>query len=103
MESDDQYGTVRYIAQYSDIVILIILLSFETFIFIKLRFNVDKSGILTLFLYLLISIFRVISSAVWEPSLGSLFILAANLAWITLHYFTYEMWIIQTALTSESH
>jgi hypothetical protein len=103
MESDDLYGTVRNIALYSDIAIFVILLSCETFIFIKLRFNVDKSGIITLVLYLLISILRLISSAVWELSFGPLFLLGVNLAWITLHYFTYEMWIIQTALTSESH
>ena len=90
-------GLIEGISNYSDIVILTCLLTFEVLVFIKLKFKVDKSGQLTLFLHLMVSILRIIDDIILIFKA-----IPAIIIWISLHYFTFEMWYIKAALNSDS-
>ncbi len=78
--------------------ILTVLLIVEAWVLIKLRFKMDKSGLLTLLLHLIVSIIRVIRSS---QNFGreSLLIVGGFLVWVSLYYFTFEMLLIRTKLT----
>ena len=72
------------------------------FVFIKLRFRVDKSGILALFLHLIGSIIRILRSNLYIK-LDAFIVIAGITIWISLYYFTFEMKFIQIALTAEDY
>jgi len=74
------------------------LLIIEGLVFYRLKFKVDKSGLLTLVLHLVISILRIADDffKVFKA-------ISSMLVWISLHYFTFEMWYIKAMLTSESY
>jgi hypothetical protein len=55
-------NTINQIAFYTDILIFGILLSVELLVLIKLKFKIDRSGLLTLLLHMLVSMFRVVRS-----------------------------------------
>ena len=54
---------VDHVAQYTDYFIFACLLLAELFVFVKLGFKIDKSGILTLVVHLIVSIIRIIRSS----------------------------------------
>jgi hypothetical protein len=89
---------IEDITFYTDIFILICLLIIEGLVFYRLKFKVDKSGLLTLVLHLVISILRIADDffKVFKA-------ISSMLVWISLHYFTFEMWYIKAMLTSESY
>ena len=89
---------IEDITFYADIFILICLLIIEGLVFYRLKFKVDKSGLLTLVLHLVISILRIADDffKVFKA-------ISSMLVWISLHYFTFEMWYIKAMLTSESY
>ncbi len=101
MDSQNFNLGVNQIAVYTDWFIFGSLLLIELWVFISLRFKVDKSGILTLILHLSASILRIIRSSIS----GSQFLITASgiMIWISLHYFTFEMWFIKITLTSDSY
>lgn len=68
MDQKDFTDTIDSITFYLDIFILVCLLTFESIVFYKLKFKVDKSGILMLLLHLIVSIFRVIRTALGTGS-----------------------------------
>ena len=51
---------VEKIAEYTDAIILACLLIVEILAFYKLKFKIDKSGLLTLLIHLIASITRVV-------------------------------------------
>ena len=55
-------NAINEIALYTDIIIFAILLPLELFVLVKLKFKIDKSGLITLLLHLLVSIFRIVRS-----------------------------------------
>ena len=82
---------------YSDIFILVCLVFFEVLVFYKLKLQIDKSGILTLILHLIVSILRVSRVIV-----SVLTLVSSILVWISVHYFIYEMWYIKITFSSEN-
>jgi len=62
MNSNEFNQVIEGISIGTDIVILLTLLTFELWLFYKLKFNVDRSGIVTLLIHLIVSIFRVMRS-----------------------------------------
>ena len=89
MSSTSFTNEINSISFYTDCLILAILISVELWVFIKLRFKVDSSGILTLLLHLLASLIRVLRS--YYGALQFLIVVAGMIIWISLHYFTFEM------------
>jgi hypothetical protein len=88
---------------YTDGAILGILLIVEAFVFIRLKFKIDFTGILTLLMQLAVAILRVITNrfAASESPVGvTLNISGQQLIWISLYYFTFELKIIENALIS---
>ena len=90
---------VKEIALYTHCFIFACLLCVELFVFIRLRFKMDKSGIWTLLIYLLISILRIIN--VFFNKVEGLIVVMTSLIWFSLHYFTFEMWLIKITLLSD--
>ena len=62
MDLQNFINEVNKIALYTDWFIFASLLLAELWVFYRLRFKVDKSGILTLLLYLFASIIRIYRS-----------------------------------------
>ena len=82
-------NAINEIALYTDIIIFAILLPLELFVLVKLKFKIDKSGLITLLLHLLVSIFRIVRSQF--EYLQVMLVVTAIMIWISLHYFTFEM------------
>ena len=61
MGASEFESKVREIALYADWFIFACLLTVELWVFIRLRLKMDKSGILTLLIHLLITIIRIIN------------------------------------------
>jgi hypothetical protein len=99
MDPSEFTSKVNNIAFYADCFIFACLLSVELWIFVRLRFKVDKSGILTLLIHLLITIIRIINVSI--ENLEVLIVVIAILIWFSLHYFTFEMWLIKITLASD--
>ena len=55
-------NAINEIALYTDIIIFAILLPLELFVLVKLKVKIDNSGLITLLLHLLVSIFRIVRS-----------------------------------------
>ncbi len=53
---------LEYVIKITDISILCLLTIIEAFVFIRLKFKVDFSGIVTLLLHFVVSALRVINS-----------------------------------------
>lgn len=102
MSAEDFKRLVNEIDTYNDAILLAILLIVEGFVFYKLKFKIDKSGKVTLLLHLIVSIVRAISSSL-KLDFRMLLFISSNLIWISLHYFTFEMWLIKVTLESESY
>ncbi len=93
---------VDSIALYTDSFIFVSLSLAEVFVFIRLRFRVDKSGILTLMLHLIGSLIRILRSSL-KIKLDALIVVAGITIWISLYYFTFEMKFIKIGLTAEDY
>ena len=91
---------ITSIAYYTDPIILIIIFTVELFVMLKLKLNIDKSGILTLILHLIVSAFRVLRSYI--TYMAVLHVPSSVLVWVSLYYFIFEMYFIKNILTSES-
>lgn len=74
-------------------IILGIMISINCFIFYKLKFRIDFSGLVTLILYFIAQVFRVVS--VYErynsDDKYSFLLPCQILVWISLYYFTFEI------------
>ena len=99
MDPSQFSSIVNRIALYQDWFIFAFLFCVELWVFIRLRLQVDKSGILTLVIYLLITIIRIINISL--ENLQVLIVVMGILIWFSLHYFTFEMWLIKIKLTSD--
>lgn len=98
--SPDTPLDLQAFVQYS---ILGMLLPLELFLFIKLRFRIDPSGIVTLLIYLVVATLRVIEQAALTSPFDNLadFILivfSQILVWFAVYYFTMEMKVVQVDL-----
>ena len=87
----------------SDWSIFVLLTLVESFVFYKLRFKLDFSGILTLLLHFSVSVMRVFKHYL---GIGSrvyfiLSIICNGLIWYSLYYFTIEMLIIKYLITEQ--
>ena len=82
-----------YFRQITDWVIFILLTLIEGFIFFKLRFKLDTSGILTLFLHFAVSLIRIINLFLSFNSPIQIFLnlIGTYLIWFSFYYFTIEM------------
>ena len=92
---------VNDIAFYTDCFIFACLFPVELWVFIRLKFKVDNSGILTLLLHLTVSIIRIIRDI--NDKIVGLIVVTGILIYISLHYFTFEMWLIKITLTSDDY
>jgi hypothetical protein len=90
------------VIKVSDITILTLICVIEGFVFIRLKFKVDFSGIVTLLLHLVVSALRVINSVKFQATRHILQVITSVLIWISLYYFTFEMAYIQATLSSDS-
>jgi hypothetical protein len=81
---------VDRIAKYTDWSIFACLFLVELWVFLRLRFKVDNSGVLTLLLLLIVSIIRILRSSL-DIQLQNLFVVSGIIVWISLYYFTFEM------------
>ena len=89
----------------NDWIILTVLAAVELFILIKMRFKIDFSGTLTLFLHLFVSLMRVIGDYVKSNSAVQrvLFLNGALMIWFSLYYFICELMHIKNSLESPDH
>ena len=72
---------------------------------VKLKFDIDKSGLLTLFIHLLASVIRLTNTFI-GIKLGIIYVLQSivgNLIWFSLYYFICELNLIQKHLEAEDH
>jgi hypothetical protein len=82
----------RYIL-ISDWFIFVTMTAFEAYVFVKLKFNLDFSGKLTLLLHFIVSGIRISYSylpeyGIWQTCT----VVASNtLVWISLYYFVFEL------------
>ncbi len=90
---------VNRIAFYTDSFIFVLLFLVELWVFFRLRFRVDKSGILTLLLHLFASIIRILRSY-FNIKIEAFLIVAGITIMISYYYFTFEMYFIKIALTA---
>ena len=81
---------IDHVVLYTDLFIFACLFLVELWVFTRLGFKVDKSGILTLLLHLIVSIIRILRSSL-KINLQGLLVVAGILIWISLYYFTFEM------------
>ncbi len=95
----DFNNTINQIAFYTDILIFATLLPIELLVYLKLNFKIDRSGLLTLLLHLLVSMIRIVRSQL--DQLQSLIVVTGIMIWISLHYFTFEMQLIKIKLTED--
>ena len=93
----DFNNTINLIAFYTDILIFAILLPIELLVYLKLNFKIDRSGLFTLLLHLLVSMIRIVRSQL--DQFQGLIVVTGIMIWISLHYFTFEMQLIKIKLT----
>jgi hypothetical protein len=62
-----------------------------------LKFKIDKSGLVTLVMHIVVSLIRILRKYIYTIQ-----VVAVMMIWISLHYFTFEMWYIKNTLTSET-
>ena len=85
------------------------MLMIFSFVFVKLKFKMDFSGILTLLLHLIVAVQRLVNDFIFvteeSKSLlnNNLQVLGNGLIWISLYYFTFEMMIIKSTLAASSY
>ncbi len=90
-----------------DIMILVSLIGLYAFVFIKLRFKIDFSGIVTLLLHLFVALQRVVNHFIDLKDWGKVYydlaqILGECFIWISLYYFTFELFLIKSTVEAES-
>lgn len=90
------------VIKVSDISILTLIVLIEGFVFVRLNFRVDFSGIVTLILHLVVSALRVINSVSFQLVRHVLQVITSVLIWISLYYFTFEMAFIKATLSSDT-
>jgi hypothetical protein len=90
------------VIRITDITILCLLILIEGFVFVSLKFKVDFSGIVTLVLHFVVSALRVVNSVRFSGYRNIIQVLSSCLIWISLYYFTYEMYFICATLSSEN-
>ncbi len=83
-----------YFLPISDWTVFVILTLVEGFVFYKLRFRLDISGLLTLILHYIVAVLRIITYYFNTPILNS-----SNLIWFSFYYFIIEMKLTQSLLT----
>ena len=93
----DFNNTINQIAFYTDLLIFATLLPIELLVYLKLKFKIDRSGLLTLLLHLLVSMIRIVRSQL--DQFQGLIVVTGIMIWISLHYFTFEMQLIKIKLT----
>ena len=93
------------IKEPSEIVIFASMLMIFSFVFVKLKFKMDFSGILTLLLHLIVAVQRLVNNFIFvtEELNNNLQVLGNGLIWISLYYFTFEMMIIKSTLAASSY
>jgi hypothetical protein len=101
MEASKFNDEVNKIAFYTDCFIFACLFTVELWVAIRLRFNIDKAGILTLLLHLFASLTRIFRS--YLGTYQGLMVVAGITIWISLHYFTFEMFLIKITLTADDY
>lgn len=101
MDAINVLREVDRIAFFTDCFIFACLFIFELFVVIKLRFKIDNSGKLTLLLHLFASLTRIFRS--YLLTYQGLMVVAGITIWISLHYFTFEMYLIKITLTAENY
>ena len=89
----------------NDWIMFSVLTAVELFILFKMRFKIDFSGTLTLFLHLFVTLMRVIGDYVKSNSAAQkvLFLNGANMIWFSLYYFICELMHIKNSLESPDH
>ncbi len=94
-ESSDYFGPIL------DWTVFAVLTLVEGFVFFKLRFRLDISGLLTLILHYVVSVLRIINHYQPFNSPFQIFInlLGSHLIWFSIYYFTIEMKLTQSLLT----
>jgi hypothetical protein len=102
MAESEYADRVNRIALYTDSFIFVSLFLVELWVFIRLRFRVDKSGVLTLLFHLIASIIRILRSSL-DDNIEALVIFASIIIMISLYYFTFEMYFIKIALTAQDY
>lgn len=93
-QSDSPLGEwYDYFWPISDWSIFVILTLVEGFVFLKLRFKLDISGLLTLILHYVVTVLRIINHYQPFNSPIQIFInlLGSYLIWFSFYYFTIEM------------
>ena len=92
-----------YFHQITDWVIFILLTLIEGFIFFKLHFKLDTSGILTLFLHFAVSLIRIINLYQSFNSLIQIFLnlIGTYLIWFSFYYFTIEMELTRSLMSDQ--
>ena len=90
-----------YFRPITDWLIFILLTLIESFVFFKLRFRLDTSGMLTLFLHFAVSLIRIINLFLKFNSPIQIFLnlLGTYLIWFSFYYFTIEMQLTKSLLT----
>jgi hypothetical protein len=93
------------IKEPSEIVIFASMLMIFSFVFVKLKFKMDFSGILTLLLHLIVAVQRLVNDFIFvtEELNNNFQVLGNGLIWISLYYFTFEMMIIKSTLAASSY
>ena len=93
--SDETFGII------TDWTIFSLLVLIEGYVFLKLRFKLDTSGLLVLLLHFFVSILRILNHYLDfnTPTQISLNLLGTYLIWFSLYYFTLEMMLITNLLT----
>ena len=96
-ESSDYFGPIL------DWTVFVVLTLVEGFVFFKLRFRLDISGLLTLILHYVVSVLRIINHYQPFNSPFQIFInlLGSHLIWFSFYYFTIEMKLTQSLLTDQ--
>jgi hypothetical protein len=89
----------------NDWIILSVLTAVELFVLIKMRFKIDFSGTLTLFVHLFVSLVRLIGDYAVSTNAAQkvLFLNGVNMIWLSLYYFICELMHIQNSLESADH
>ena len=93
-QSDSPLGEwYDYFWPISDWTVFVILTLVEGFVFLKLRFRLDISGLLTLILHYVVTVLRIINHYQPFNSPVQIFInlLGSYLIWFSFYYFTIEM------------
>ena len=87
----------------SDCTVFVILTLVEGFVFYKLRFRLDISGLLTLILHYVVSVLRIINHYQNFNSPVQIFVnlLGSYLIWFSFYYFTIEMKLMQRLFTDQ--